>query len=167
MANLWATKPLDALMASWVNCPSSGTDPDVGAFASPFSSGHGDLIATVLAFFLVTVVALYLYSGPFTAVSQNCVPPSLRASVVTMLLFVSHVVGDSHSTFDIGFISDRLHSLQLALLITSTPLLLVAAALAALALRHVEGDVSRAENSWAERGSGVQQALEPAPVPAG
>jgi LPXTG-motif cell wall-anchored protein len=41
--------PLDALMASWVNCPSSGTDPDAGAFGSPFSSGHGDLIATVQA----------------------------------------------------------------------------------------------------------------------
>src|SRR5205814_1642843 len=108
----------------------------------------------------IAVVGIYLYSGPFTAVSQNCVPPSLRASVVTMLLFVSHVVGDSHSTFDVGFISDQLHSLQLALLITSTPLLLVAALLAALALRSVEDDVTRAEESWAQRGTGVQPELE-------
>jgi MFS family permease len=117
--------------------------------------------------FFITVVGIYCYSGPFTAVSQNCVPPSLRASVVTMLLFVSHVFGDSHSTFDVGFLSDRLGSLQLALLLVSTPLLLIAAVLASLALRSVEDDVARAEDSWAQRGSGVQPAIEPAPVPAG
>src|SRR4051794_5953366 len=37
--------PIDALMASWINCPNS----DAGAFASPFSSGHGDLVASVQA----------------------------------------------------------------------------------------------------------------------
>jgi MFS family permease len=48
--------------------------------------------------FLITVICLYLHSGPFTAVSQNVVSPALRASSVTMLLFISHVFGDSHST---------------------------------------------------------------------
>jgi len=134
------------------------------ALTAPMTLGS---IPVFIPAFFITVVGIYLYSGPFTAVSQNCVPPSLRASVVTMLLFVSHVVGDSHSTFDVGFISDQLHSLQLALLITSTPLLLVAALLAALALRSVEDDVTRAEESWAQRGTGVQPELEPAPVPAG
>jgi len=37
--------PVDALMASWVNCPSS----DAGAFSSPYSSGHGDLVSSVQA----------------------------------------------------------------------------------------------------------------------
>jgi hypothetical protein len=37
--------PVDALMSSWLNCGSS----DPGAFSSPFSSGHGDLIAAVQA----------------------------------------------------------------------------------------------------------------------
>jgi len=134
------------------------------ALTAPMTLGS---IPVFIPAFFITVVGIYLYSGPFTAVSQNCVPPSLRASVVTMLLFVSHVVGDSHSTFDVGFISDQLHSLQLALLITSTPLMLVAALLAALALRSVEDDVTRAEESWAQRGTGVQPELEPAPVPAG
>ena len=44
----WTTSghtPIDALMASWVNCPST----DAGAFASPYSSGHGDLVASVQA----------------------------------------------------------------------------------------------------------------------
>jgi sugar phosphate permease len=101
--------------------------------------------------FLITVVALYLNSGPFTAVSQNVVSPALRASSVTMLLFVSHVFGDSHSTFDIGFLSDRIGSLQTALLITSPTLLIVAAIIAATGLRSVRSDTQAMEDEWADR----------------
>jgi MFS transporter, Spinster family, sphingosine-1-phosphate transporter len=101
--------------------------------------------------FMLAVVCLYLYSGPFTAVSQNVVSPGLRASAVTMLLFVSHVFGDSHSTFDVGFISDRIGSLQIALLITSPTLLILAAIIAATGLRTVRRDVQRMEDEWAER----------------
>ena len=42
--------PIDALMASWVNCTGTpSADKDAGAFSSPYSSGHGDLIASVQA----------------------------------------------------------------------------------------------------------------------
>jgi len=101
--------------------------------------------------FLITVICLYLHSGPFTAVSQNVVSPALRASSVTMLLFVSHVFGDSHSTFDIGFLSDQLGSLQTALLITSPTLLIVAAIIAATGLRSVKPDSEAMEDDWALR----------------
>src|SRR4029077_3984149 len=101
--------------------------------------------------FLVTVVAIYLHAGPFTAVSQNVVSPALRASSVTMLLFVSHVFGDSHSTFDVGWISDHVQSLQLALLITSPTLLVVAAIIAATGLRTVKTDTNAMEAEWASR----------------
>ena len=101
--------------------------------------------------FLITVVCLYLHSGPFTAVSQNVVSPALRASSVTMLLFVSHVFGDSHSTFDVGFLSDWLGSLQTALLITSPTLLIVAAIIAATGLSSVKGDTQAMEDDWAAR----------------
>jgi MFS family permease len=101
--------------------------------------------------FLITVIALYLNSGPFTAVSQNVVSPALRASSVTMLLFVSHVFGDSHSTFDIGVLSDWIGSLQTALLITSPTLLIVAAILAATGLRSVRRDTEAMEDEWANR----------------
>jgi MFS family permease len=101
--------------------------------------------------FLVTVIALYLHAGPFTAVSQNVVSPALRASSVTLLLFVSHVFGDSHSTFDVGWISDQIHSLQLALLITSPTLLVVAAIIAATGLRAVKHDTETMEAEWATR----------------
>jgi MFS family permease len=101
--------------------------------------------------FLITVIAIYLHAGPFTAVSQNVVSPALRASSVTLLLFVSHVFGDSHSTFDVGWISDHIHSLQLALLITSPTLLVVAAIIAATGLRAVKHDTETMEAEWATR----------------
>jgi hypothetical protein len=68
-----------------------------------------------------------------------------------MLLFVSHVFGDSHATFDIGFLSDRFGSLQTALLITSPTLLVVAAIIAATGLRSVKQDTQAMEDEWAER----------------
>jgi MFS family permease len=101
--------------------------------------------------FLITVIALYLNAGPFTAVAQNVLSPGLRASGVTMLLFVAHVFGDSHSTFDVGFLADRLGSLQAALLITSPTLLVVAAIIAATGLRSVRPDVQAMEDEWARR----------------
>src|SRR6202043_4057611 len=99
--------------------------------------------------FLIAVISLYLYSGPFTAVSQNVVSPALRASSVTMLLFVSHVFGDSHSTFDVGWLSYQIGSLQIALLITSPTLLIVAAIIAATGLRSVKPDTQAMEDEWA------------------
>ena len=100
--------------------------------------------------FLIAVVCLYLYSGPFTAVSQNVVSPALRASSVTMLLFVAHVFGDSHSTFDVGFLSDRF-GLQATLLVTSPTMLILAAIIAATALRSIRPDTEAMEDEWAKR----------------
>jgi MFS family permease len=102
--------------------------------------------------FLIAVISLYLYLGPFTAVSLDVVSPALRASSVTMLLFIAHVFGDSHSTFDVGYLSDRIGSLQAALLITSPTLLILAAIVAATGLRSVKGDIQAMEDEWAARG---------------
>ena len=102
-----------------------------------------------IPFFLISVIALYLYSGPFTALGQNIVPPSLRASAVTLGLFIPHLLGDSWSTAAVGILSDTFHSLQLALLITGTPMLLIAALLAYLALKSVEHDTKAMEDTWA------------------
>ena len=114
--------------------------------------------------FLITVIAIYLHSGPFTAVSQNVVSPALRASCVTLLLFVSHVFGDSHSTFDVGWISDHVGSLQLALLITSPTLLVVAAIIAATGLRSVKPDTERMEGAWAARPAEPEPQPQPKPT---
>ena len=77
------------------------------------------------------------------------VPPSLRASAVTMSLFLAHLLGDSWSPAAVGFLSDRLGSLQIALLITSTPLLLVAAFFTYLGFRTIEHDTTAMEDTWA------------------
>src|SRR5204862_4876694 len=84
------------------------------AILSPLNIGP---IPVFIPVFLLTVICLYLYAGPVTAVSQNVVSPGLPPSPVTLFLFVAHVFGDCHSTFDIGLLSDRLGgNLQLALL---------------------------------------------------
>ena len=118
------------------------------ALVAPLNAGP---IPVFVPAFVLAVVCLYLYSGPFTAVAQNVVSPGLRASAVTLLLFISHVFGDSHSTFDIGWISDRVGSLQVALLITSPTLLVLAAVVAATGLRTVKNDVKTMESEWAVR----------------
>jgi MFS family permease len=118
------------------------------ALVAPLNLGP---IPVFVPAFVLAVVCLYLYSGPFTAVAQNVVSPGLRASAVTMLLFISHVFGDSHSTFDVGWISDRIGSLQTALLITSPTLLVLAAIIAATGLSTARRDVETMEREWAAR----------------
>jgi MFS transporter, Spinster family, sphingosine-1-phosphate transporter len=118
------------------------------ALVAPLNVGP---IPVFVPAFVLAVVCLYLYSGPFTAVAQNVVSPGLRASAVTMLLFVSHVFGDSHSTYDVGVISQHVGSLQTALLITSPTLLVAAAIIAATGLRTVKSDVQTMEHDWAAR----------------
>lgn len=102
--------------------------------------------------FLLAVVALYLYSGPFTAIGQNVVVPSLRGSAVTISLLIAHLFGDSYAAAAVGLLSDAFGSLQAALLIVSPGLLLLAAALAALALRSIESDTTAMDRDWSTRG---------------
>ncbi|TME04279.1 MAG: MFS transporter [Chloroflexi bacterium] len=128
------------------------------ALVSPMNIGP---IPVFVPVFLLTVICLYLYAGPFTALSQNVVSPGLRASAVTMTLLVAHVLGDSHSTFDVGKISDLLGgNLQGALLITSPTLLVLAAIAAATGLPTVKRDTQAMESEWAARSA------EPQPEPA-
>ena len=74
--------------------------------------------------FLLGAACLYLYNGPYTAIKQNVVLPTVRASAVTLALLIEHLLGDSYAPFAIGKLSDALGSLQLALLILLPPLLL-------------------------------------------
>src|SRR2546421_4831010 len=109
--------------------------------------------------FLLGAACLYLYNGPYTAIKQNVVLPTARASAVTLALLIEHLLGDSYAPFAIGKLSDGLHSLQLALLILLPPLLVLAAVFAALRLRHEDPDGRAMEARWASgyegSGSGV------------
>ncbi len=102
-----------------------------------------------VAGFLMSVIAIYFHAGPITAQGQNVVIPSLRASAVTFTLFIAHVFGDSYSPFVVGILSDALHSLKTALLITSPPLLLLAAALAFSGMKTAGDDQEAMERTWA------------------
>jgi MFS family permease len=119
-------------------------------------------LALFLPAFLVSSLALYLYSGPFTALKQNVVIPSLRASAITLSLFVEHLFGDWYAPGAIGFLSDLLRNLQLALLIVSPVLLLAAAGVASLGLRTIGRETRHMEETWARRGEAPVAALEPA-----
>jgi hypothetical protein len=126
-----------------------GADGIVVSLLAPMRVG---IVPVFVPAFFVAVVGLYLYAGPYDAVGQNVVSPGLRASAITLQLLVAHLLGDSHATAAVGFLSDRTHSLQLALLVTLAPVLLVATAFAATALPTVRRDTERAEAGWAARG---------------
>jgi MFS transporter, Spinster family, sphingosine-1-phosphate transporter len=105
-------------------------------------------LAIFVPLFLLGVIALYLYSGPYTAIKQNVVLPTVRASAVTLSLLIEHLLGDSYSPFAIGRLSDAVHSLQLALLILLPPLLLLAALAAATGISSEAPDGIRMEDQW-------------------
>jgi predicted MFS family arabinose efflux permease len=99
--------------------------------------------------FLLGVAALYLYSGPYTAIKQNVVLPTVRASAVTLSLLIEHLFGDSYAPLAIGKLSDAIHSLRLALLLLLPILLLVAAAAAATGLKAEDADGRTMTAEWA------------------
>ncbi|HEY1291937.1 MAG TPA: MFS transporter [Chloroflexota bacterium] len=112
--------------------------------------------------FLLTVISVYIYTGPFTAIGQNVVVPSLRGSAVTITLLIAHLFGDAYSPALVGLLSDAIGSLQLALLIVSPGLLLLAAGLAALALGSIQSDTLNMDREWLERGAASQSGAMPA-----
>src|SRR5213595_3191813 len=99
--------------------------------------------------FLLGAASLYLYNGPYTAVKQNVVLPTVRATAVTIALLIEHLLGDSYAPWAIGKVSDALQSLQLALLILLPPLLVLAAVFAFLGLAHEDRDGRAMEERWA------------------
>jgi sugar phosphate permease len=128
------------------------------------------VLAFVVPVFIATVAFLSVYSGPFTAVSQNVVIPSLRASAVTLTLFLAHLFGDSWAPLAVGGLSDLFQrfgysnvvSLQVALFATSPPLLLLAAWVTYRGSKTVKVDVANMERGW-EMGPTMPVPVEVAP----
>jgi MFS family permease len=147
---------LGGWLADWRRRSSARADLEVGLFG--FVAAAGTISVALIApfelfvpMFFVTVVGLYLYNGPFTALNQNVVIPTLRASAVTLSLLISHLFGDSYAAAAVGALSDAVGSLQTALLITSPSLLLLAAGIAALGLGSIQSDMACMEADWANR----------------
>jgi MFS transporter, Spinster family, sphingosine-1-phosphate transporter len=119
-------------------------------------------LALFVPAFLLGAIFLYLYNGPMTALRQNIVLPSLRASAIMLGLFVAHLLGDAISPTVIGWLSDQLGSLRLALLIVSPTLLFIAALVAVTGLPTVAADTATMETEWKSR-----SLTRESPLPAG
>jgi len=70
------------------------------------------LAASSLAVFLVaytcTGILISMYSGPFSALLQDVVPPASRARAVALSLLLAHVFGDAFAPAFLGWLSERL-----------------------------------------------------------
>jgi MFS transporter, Spinster family, sphingosine-1-phosphate transporter len=141
-------------VADWRRRHSARADLEVGILG--FLGGAACVSVALLApaswfvpAFLLAVICLYLYSGPFAAIGQNVVVPPLRASAVTVGLLIEHLLGDSYAAAAVGLLSDVLGSLQMALLVISPTLLLLAAGVAALGLGTIHADTRNMDRQWA------------------
>jgi MFS transporter, Spinster family, sphingosine-1-phosphate transporter len=115
-----------------------------------FAAMQAPTLTVFIPLALVTAVALYVYNGPFTALAQNVVVPTLRASAVTLSLFLGHLLGDSWSPYAVGVASDALHrNLGLAMSLFGPPLLVVAALVALTGGHAAGGDIDAMEERWA------------------
>ncbi len=102
---------------------------------------------TFLPLFFASALFLSMYSGPLTALSQDVVPPAVRALVVSLTLLIGHLFGDVTSPLIVGVISDHLgggaHGLSRALLITCPAMLLCAGIVGLVGSRYVAHDLAR------------------------
>jgi len=102
-----------------------------------------------LPLFFVSALLLSMYSGPLTAVTQDVVPPGVRALVVSITLLIGHLFGDVTSPLIVGAISDHLgggaHGLSRALAVTCPIMLLCAGIVGLVGSRYVGRDLTRME----------------------
>lgn len=89
-----------------------------------------NLIVFVVAGILA-VLALNLPVGPLTAAQQDVAPPAIRATVVAVILTISHLLGDIWSQVAVGAVASALHERAgIALLIFGGPALALGAIIA-------------------------------------
>ncbi len=102
-----------------------------------------------LPLFFISALLLSMYSGPLTAVTQDVVPPGVRALVVSVTLLIGHLFGDVTSPLIVGAISDHLgggaHGLSRALQVTCPIMLLCAGIVGLIGGCFVGRDLARME----------------------
>ena len=98
------------------------------------SNASATMVCLAAAMFL-----LFLPAGPINTLLIESVPVNLRASAMAISIFMIHLFGDFRSSEIVGYLSDRAHSLQKAVLILPAMLLVAAAFWLGLALRSVRG----------------------------
>jgi MFS family permease len=78
---------------------------------------------------------IFLCTGPVNTLILETVPVNLRASAMAMSIFCIHLFGDLWSSEIVGYLSDRWHSLQKAVLILPGAIGIAAALWLALAVK--------------------------------
>jgi MFS transporter, Spinster family, sphingosine-1-phosphate transporter len=105
---------------------------------------HNLLLFTVV--FVIAGISLNICTGPFNAVIQDIIPPTLRATAIGLALLIAHLLGDATSPSVIGIIADaHMHSLSFALLVTAPTFLCLAGLTGLSGLRTVARDMRRVE----------------------
>ncbi|GHO94155.1 MFS transporter [Reticulibacter mediterranei] len=118
-------------------------------------------LLTFTLFFVLTALLLSIYLGPSTAATQDVVPSALRASAVSLTMLIAHLLGDAFAPSIVGVIAtsfDPTHGghfaagyagqdLNLALLFTCTPALLVAGLIGIFGARWMATDILAAEQA--------------------
>jgi MFS family permease len=107
----------------------------------------------------VAEVMVFLNTGPANAVLVNVALPEIRATAIASAIFVYHLLGDVPSPILIGYASDRLGSLQTALMLTSAAMA-VSGVFYLLGTRTLGEDSDRVVRVLAER-EGLHAATAP------
>jgi hypothetical protein len=108
----------------------------------------GWLYEVIRAF--VAEVMVFLNTGPANAVLVNVALPEIRATAIASAIFVYHLLGDVPSPILIGYASDRLGSLQAALMLTSAAMA-VSGGFYLYGARTLGEDTDRVARTVAER----------------
>jgi MFS family permease len=116
---------------------------------------HNLLLYTI--FFLLTTVLLNINNGPLAAATQDVVPAALRASAISLVLFIGHALGDTFAPAMVGIVAHSFdptgelfrqnmagHALTQALIYLYPTSLAIAGVIGILGARWMAGDVERA-----------------------
>lgn len=118
---------------------------------------HNIILFTI--FFVITTILLTFYQGPSTAALQDVAPSFLRATALSIVLLIAHLLGDAFSPSIVSVLAatfDPTHGLHfkdalaggdlsLALLVTCTPALVIAGLIGIFGARWMGADVAAAE----------------------
>lgn len=118
---------------------------------------HNLVLFTI--FFVVTTILLTFYQGPSTAALQDIAPAFLRATALSIVLLIAHLLGDAFSPSIVSVLAANFdpthglhfknalagHDMSQALLVTCVPALVIAGLIGLFGARWMGADVAAAE----------------------
>ncbi|HEY5004531.1 MAG TPA: hypothetical protein VII61_15315, partial [Ktedonobacteraceae bacterium] len=109
--------------------------------------------------FVITTILLTFYQGPSTAALQDIAPSFLRATALSIVLLIAHLLGDAFSPSIVSLLAAAFdpthglhfknavagHDLSVALLVTCVPALVLAGLIGLFGARWMGVDIAAAE----------------------